>query len=115
MKEVTRTQYISSVIDYEQLYLIEAISGKVFLCSDIEYGGDLQIPRIEMMYFEMDISLSFHNACSECRARYTGGINFAEYQDELSAEKTWVLCTRRRILCAIHAISAFLKTARECT
>lgn len=87
MREITREQYVSSVSDYEKLYLIEVCNGKVFLCGDIEYGGVQQIPRIEMMYFEMNTSLSFHDACSECRGFYTGGINFVEYNNEEKAKR----------------------------
>lgn len=78
MKEITKEQFIQSINDYEKLYLIATENDKVYLKADIERGGDIEL-RVEIMDFELDISLSFWEACSECRGRYCGGINFIEY------------------------------------
>lgn len=85
MKSISRNEFILSVTNLEQLYLLEAFDGKVFLRSDIEYGGDLQIPRVEIMRFEMNTEMPISIACSECRSRYTGGISFMEYYNESEA------------------------------
>ncbi len=85
MKRISRNEFISGVTNLEQLYLLEVFDGKVFLRSDIEYGGDLQIPRVEIMRFEMNTEMPISIACSECRSRYTGGISFMEYYDESEA------------------------------
>lgn len=82
MKKISRIQFISGVKDIEQLYLFEIVNSKVFFRGDIEHGGDLQIPRIEMMRFEINKKLPVSTASSECRSCYTGGITFIEYDDE---------------------------------
>lgn len=86
MKEVTKEQWLSSVTDLEKLYLIQTDNGKVYLLSDIEYGGDMGL-RIEMMYFEMNTERPFSTANSECRGHYTGGITFIEYNTKEEADR----------------------------
>ena len=85
MKRISRNEFISGAENLEQLYLLEVFDGKVFLRSDIEYGGDLQIPRVEIMRFEMNTEMPISIACSECRSRYSGGISFIEYYNESEA------------------------------
>lgn len=79
MQEVTREDYVKNITDYEKLYLIIVEDDEIFLRADIEDEENL---RIEMMYFEMDTSLNFTNANSECRGRYAGGIHFFETDAE---------------------------------
>ena len=78
MQEITKEQYIRSINDYEKLYLIVTENDIVYLKADIERGGDIEL-RVEIMDFELDTSLTFWEACGECRGRYCGGINFIEY------------------------------------
>lgn len=78
MRVITKEQYIQSIYDYEKLYLITIENNKVYLKADIERGGDIEL-RIEMMDFKLDTSLTFWEACGECRCRYPGGIYFIEY------------------------------------
>ncbi len=77
MQELTQAQYLQNIADYEKLYLIITENDKVFLRADIENAETL---RIEMMYFEMDTSLTFWEANSECRGNYAGKIFFVEYE-----------------------------------
>lgn len=86
MKEVTKEQCLSSVTDLEKLYLIQTDNGKVYLLSDIEYGGDIGL-RIEIMNFEMNTKLPFSTANSECRGHYIGGITFIEYNTKEEADR----------------------------
>ena len=86
MQEVTKEKYLSSVTDLEKLYLIQIDNGKVYLLSDIEYGGDIGL-RIEMMDFEINTEFPFSIANSECREHYIGGITFIEYDTEEEANK----------------------------
>lgn len=85
MTTLSKSQFISSITSLERLYLLETDNGRVYLHSDIEYGGDLQIPRVEMMCFAMNTELPIEIACSGCRSRYIGGITFIEYDDEATA------------------------------
>ena len=82
MKEISREEYISKInpekTEYLNLNLIITEESKVYLRADIENEEDF---RIEMMYFEMDTSLNFLEANSECRGRYSGGIYFEIYED----------------------------------
>jgi len=82
MQEISR-EYIENVCDYENIYLILTEDDKVFLRADIENEDDL---RIEMMYFEMDISLSFSNANSDSR-NCGGKIYFIEYDNSENAKR----------------------------
>ena len=84
MKEVTREGYVKNITDYEKLHLIIVEDDKIFLRADIE---NEEVLRIEMMYFEMDTSLNFTNANSECRGRYAGGIYFCDADEENVIEK----------------------------
>ncbi len=79
MQEVTREEYVKNITDYEKLHLIIVEDDKIFLRADIEDEENL---RIEMMYFEMDTSLNFGDANSECRGRYAGGIYFCDTDEE---------------------------------
>lgn len=85
MTTLSKAQFISSITSLERLYLLETDNGGVYLRGDIEYGGDLQIPRVEMMCFDINTELPIDIACSECRSRYIGGITFIEYDDEADA------------------------------
>ena len=87
MQAVTREEYIKNITDYENLYLIIVEDDKIFLRADIE---DAEVLRIEMMYFEMDTSLNFLEANSECRGRYSGGIYFEIYEDWTEGKKNIV-------------------------
>ena len=87
MKEISKEKYIEICKDYEKLYLITILADKVYLRSDIEYGGELQIPRIEIMDFEVNTLLPFSEACVECRGNYVGGINYIEYDSEKMANE----------------------------
>ena len=78
MQEITKEQYIERINDHERLYLVTTDDHNIYLKADIEYGGEIGL-RIEMMDFKLDTSLTFWNACNECRCRYTGGICFIEY------------------------------------
>jgi len=97
MKEVTREEYIKNITDYEKLQLIIVEDDKIFLRADIEYE---EVLRIEMMYFEMDTSLNFGDANSECRGRYAGGIYFFDTDEEnvieeflkLDASAIYLIC-----------------------
>lgn len=86
MKEITKEQYVLSISDYEDAYLIQTDNGKIYLYGDIEYGGEIGL-RIEMMNFEMDTDLPIAEASSECRGYYAGGINFIEYESEEEAKQ----------------------------
>lgn len=81
MQEITKEQYIERINDHERLYLVTTDDHNICLKADIEYGGEIGL-RIEMMEFKLDTSLTFWNACNECRCRYTGGICFIEYDYE---------------------------------
>ena len=84
MQELTRQQYIENISDYEKLYLLITTDDKVFLRADIE---NEEILRIEMMYFELNTSLTFWEANSECRGKYAGKIFFEEYENNKIAEE----------------------------
>lgn len=78
MLVITKEQYVQSIYDYEKLYLITVKNKEVYLIADIERGGDIEL-RVEMMNFQLDTSLTFWEACGECRCHYPGGIYFIEY------------------------------------
>lgn len=82
MQEISR-EYIEKICNYENVYLILTDADKVFLRADIEDEDNL---RIEMMYFEMDTSLSFSKANSESK-NCGGKIHFVEYDNRESAER----------------------------
>lgn len=86
VQEISKEQYVLSISDYENAYLIQTCNGKIYLYGDIEYGGEVGL-RIEMMNFEMDTDLPFSEASSECRGYYAGGINFIEYDNEEEAKQ----------------------------
>ena len=86
MQEISRKEYINNVVDYEKLYLIFVDDDKVFLRADIENEENL---RIEIMDFEMDISLNFLESNSDSR-NCGGKIYFIEYENYESAEKNIV-------------------------
>ncbi|MGN1137067.1 MAG: hypothetical protein ACI4SF_12720 [Oscillospiraceae bacterium] len=44
-----------------------------------------------MMDFKLDTSLTFWNACNECRCRYTGGICFIEYDTYEEANQNVIM------------------------
>lgn len=79
MQEISKKQYIKNIYDYEKLYLIIVEDNKIYLRADIENEENL---RIEMMYFEMNTSLTFFEANNECRGRYCGGIYIFDYDNE---------------------------------
>lgn len=103
---VSIEQYISSISDIERIALIEKIGNEMYLCADVENGGDYLQPRIEEMYFLLNQSLGFLEAINECRNRYCGGISFIEYSESNdvsdkaindflqlgNGEKTYVVC-----------------------
>lgn len=82
MQEISR-EHIEKICDYESVYLILTDADKVFLRADIEDEDNL---RIEMMYFEMDTSLSFSKANSESK-NCGGKIYFVEYDNRENAER----------------------------
>ena len=88
MKEISREEYISKInpekTEYLNLNLIITEESKVYLRADIENEEDF---RMEMMYFEMDTSLNFLEANSECRDEYSGGIYLEIYEDWEEGEK----------------------------
>jgi hypothetical protein len=51
----------------------------VYLRADMEYGGEYQQPRIEMMNFCLDKSKPILETSVDCRSLYIGGISFIEY------------------------------------
>ena len=85
LKEVTRQEYISNIVDLESLHLLTVVDGKVYLRGDIELTGDGEF-RIEMMDFLLNQSLTLNEANSICREHYAGGIYFIEY-DSINEEK----------------------------
>ena len=86
MKEITCEEYIESISDYEKLHLIKVETEKIYLRADIEDEENL---RIEMMNFEMNISLNFTNSNSDSR-NCGGKIYFIEYENYETAEKNIV-------------------------
>ena len=90
MQEITKEQYIKRINDYERLYLVTTDDHNIYLKSDIERGGEIGL-RIEMMDFMLDTSLTFWNACNECRCRYTGGICFVEYDSYEEAKQNIII------------------------
>ena len=106
MQEVTREEYVKNITDYEKLHLIIVEDDKIFLRADIEDEENL---RIEMMYFEMDTSLNFTNANSECRGRYAGGIYFFDTDEENVIEEFLNLDgTAIYLICAEDDLKKFL-------
>lgn len=85
MQEISREyiENIRDICDYENIYLILTEDDKVFLRADIKNEDDL---RIEMMYFEMDTSLSFSDANLDSR-NCKGKIYFIEYDNRENAER----------------------------
>lgn len=90
MQEITKEQYIERINDHERLYLVTTDDHNICLKADIEYGGEIGL-RIEMMEFKLDTSLTFWNACNECRCRYTGGICFIEYDTYEEAKQNIII------------------------
>lgn len=90
MQEITKEQYIKRINDYERLYLVTTDDHNIYLKSDIERGGEIGL-RIELMDFMLDTSLTFWNACNECRCRYTGGICFIEYDTYEEAKQNIII------------------------
>lgn len=90
MQEITKEQYIERINDYERLYLVTTDDHNIYLKADIECGGEVGL-RIEMMDFKLDTSLTFLNACNECRCRYTGGICFIEYDTYEEAKQNVII------------------------
>lgn len=78
MQEVIKDCFMQNIIDCEKLYLINIENNEVILKADIERGGDIGL-RVEMMNFKLDTSLTFWESAIECRSRYSGGIQFIEY------------------------------------
>lgn len=83
MKEITREEYIKNISDYEKLHLIKVENEKIYLRADIEDEENL---RIEMMNFEMNVSLNFTDSNSDSR-NCGGKIYFIEYENYDTAKK----------------------------
>ncbi|MBP1561158.1 MAG: hypothetical protein J6C96_07965 [Oscillospiraceae bacterium] len=90
MQEITKEQCIERINDHERLYLVTTDDHNICLKADIEYGGEIGI-RIELMDFMLDTSLTFWNACNECRCRYTGEICFIEYDTYEEAKQNIII------------------------
>ena len=87
MTELSKSEFIRQITDPTHLYLIEIEDGKPYLTADIEYGGEEQRIRIELINkFDLDPHLPFEEACIDSRSWYVGGISFIEWDSDEKAE-----------------------------
>ena len=87
MTELSKSEFIRQITDLTHLYLLEVEDGKPYLIADIEYGGEEQRIRIELINkFDLDPYLPFEEACIDSRSWYVGGISFIEWDSDEEAE-----------------------------
>lgn len=87
MKIVSREQYMRASRDLERYYLFSTKAGCVYLRSDIEYGGELQSPRIEVMQFAVDTTIGIKKAVDKSRGENAGRILLFEHKTPVEAYK----------------------------
>ncbi|MBE7064326.1 MAG: hypothetical protein E7384_00705 [Ruminococcaceae bacterium] len=60
----------------ENTALIRKSENTLILLSDMEYGGEYALLRIEKMFFDLDTTKPFSESIVDCRSHYLGGITF---------------------------------------
>ena len=87
----------------EQTALLRKLDNKIYLLSDIEYGGDNEQLQIEWMHFELDTSIPFDTSLLKCRDEYAGGITYplencesfeiclSEFIEQSSTNEFWLI------------------------